>query len=119
MRLCDITAKNENILTEQKLLRTQMTPHFIFNALSVLQGMIVGKEDKKSVQCLSKFSKLLRITLENSRDKKVALHQELVALENYIELQNIEATTPYTYSIEVDDFIDPEKLMVPPILIIL
>ncbi|MGH1386967.1 histidine kinase, partial [Kordia sp.] len=49
LRLRHVKAKNKNILTEQKLLRSQMTPHFIFNALSVLQGIILNKEQKKSL----------------------------------------------------------------------
>ena len=98
--------KTHNIEIEQKLLRSQMTPHFIFNSLSVLQGMILNNEDKKSVLYLSKFSKLLRITLENSRDKMVPLHQELEAVNNYLELQNLEVSQSYQYTILVDDKID-------------
>lgn len=112
----NIKTKNENIVMEQKLLRSQMTPHFIFNSLSVLQGMILNKEDKKSVSYLSKFSKLLRITLENSRDKTVLLSKEITALENYLALQNLENET-YIYKINVDSTIDTSSLKIPPMLI--
>lgn len=111
-----IKAKNQTIATEQKLLRSQMTPHFIFNSLSVLQGMILNKEDKKSVSYLSKFSKLMRITLENSRDKLVLLSQELLAVENYLALQNLENES-YQYTISVDDTIDSDVFQIPPMLI--
>ncbi|MDG5492040.1 DUF2225 domain-containing protein [Psychroserpens sp. SPM9] len=110
-------AKTQNIAIEQKLLRSQMTPHFIFNSLSVLQGMILNKEDKKSVFYLSKFSKLLRITLENSRDKLVPLNQELEAVNNYLELQNLEDSQSYDYTILVDKNIDEEMFKIPPMLI--
>ncbi|MDH7447569.1 tetratricopeptide repeat-containing sensor histidine kinase [Aquimarina sp. 2201CG14-23] len=110
-------SKTQNIIIEQKLLRSQMTPHFIFNSLSVLQGMILNKEEKNSVSYLSKFSKLLRITLENSRDKTVSLTQELIAVQNYLELQNIEAEKSYIYSISVDDVIDSSLFKIPPMLI--
>lgn len=109
--------KTQNIAIEQKLLRSQMTPHFIFNSLSVLQGMILNKEDKKSVFYLSKFSKLLRITLENSRDKLVPLNQELEAVNNYLELQNLEASQLYDYTILVDKSIDETLFKIPPMLI--
>ncbi|RDY61966.1 tetratricopeptide repeat protein [Flagellimonas nanhaiensis] len=112
-----IKVKNQNILTEQKLLRSQMTPHFIFNSLSVLQGMILNKEEKKSVTYLSKFSKLLRIVLENSRDKLVPLIQELDAIDNYMMLQNMDADPPYNYSLVVDESIDINQLLIPPMLI--
>ena len=112
----NIKSKNLNIVTEQRLLRSQMTPHFIFNSLSVLQGMILNKEEKKSVSYLSKFSKLLRIILENSRDKTVLLCQELEAVEDYLALHNLENET-YKYEIVVEDTIDKTAFEIPPMLI--
>jgi len=108
---------NQNIVTEQKLLRSQMTPHFIFNSLSVLQGMILNKEEKKSITYLSKFSKLLRLVLENSRDKIVPLIQELDAIDNYMTLQNLDADPPFDYSLTVDENIDINLFLIPPMLI--
>lgn len=102
---------------EQKLLRSQMTPHFIFNSLSVLQGIILNKEEKKSIFYLTKFAKLLRITLENSREKTVQLKEELVAIENYITLQNINIDPPCNYTITVDENIDSSHFKIPPMLI--
>jgi len=117
LKFRNIRSKNENIVMEQKLLRSQMTPHFIFNSLSVLQGMILNKEDKMSLSYLSKFSRLLRITLENSRDKLVPLRQELLAIENYLALLNLETNNPYEYSIEVAEHIDQNRFIIPPMLI--
>lgn len=116
LKLRNSKAKTQNIITEQKLLRTQMTPHFIFNSLSVLQGMILNKEESKSMSYLSKFSKLLRITLENSRDKTVLLSQELEAVENYLSLQQIE-NEKITFQVNVDDAIETNAIKVPPMLI--
>ncbi|WP_345192272.1 tetratricopeptide repeat protein [Algibacter agarivorans] len=109
-------AKTQNVEIEQKLLRSQMTPHFIFNSLSVLQGMILNKEAKKSVNYLSKFSKLLRITLENSRDKTVSLSEELKAIQNYLTLQNLENDS-YQSTLLLEDTIDVPRFEVPPMLI--
>ena len=116
LKLRHSKAKTQNIITEQKLLRTQMTPHFIFNSLSVLQGMILNKEESKSVNYLSKFSKLLRITLENSRDKTVLLSHELEAVENYLSLQQIE-NEKITFELHVADSIETNAIKVPPMLI--
>ena len=116
LKLRNSKAKTQNIITEQKLLRTQMTPHFIFNSLSVLQGMILNKEESKSVNYLSKFSKLLRITLENSRDKTVLLSNELEAVDNYLSLQNIE-NEKINFTLNVADAIETNKTKVPPMLI--
>lgn len=109
-------SKAQNAIIEQKLLRSQMTPHFIFNSLSVLQGMILNKEEKKSVSYLSKFSKLLRIILENSRDKTVLLSQELTAIKNYLSLQNLESKL-YTYTISIANNINTALFKIPPMLI--
>lgn len=108
--------KTQHIIAEQKLLRSQMTPHFIFNSLSVLQGMILSKEEEKSVSYLSKFSKLLRITLENSRDKTVLLSQELEAVKNYLALQHIENEN-INFKLTVNDAIDSNAIKIPPMLI--
>jgi sensor histidine kinase YesM len=116
LKLRNSKEKTQNIITEQKLLRTQMTPHFIFNSLSVLQGMILNKEEVKAVSYLSKFSKLLRITLENSRDKTVLLSQELEAVDNYLSLQNIE-NEKINFKLVVDHSIQANKIKVPPMLI--
>lgn len=116
-RIDRIKSVNHGILIEQKLLRSQMTPHFIFNSLSVLQGMILNKELKKAILYLSKFSRLLRITLENSRDKIVVLDHEINALENYLIMQNLGSEIPYQYKITVDEHINKMQTMVPPMMI--
>ncbi|SFW14043.1 tetratricopeptide repeat-containing sensor histidine kinase [Cellulophaga fucicola] len=112
----NIKTAHEHIQTEQRLLRSQMTPHFIFNSLSVLQGMILNKEDKKAIIYLSKFSKLLRLILENSREKLVPLKQELKALQNYIDLQNMRGQNGFNYSLIVDEKLNNINVLVPPML---
>lgn len=117
LKLRHARAKNQNILIEQKLLRSQMTPHFIFNSLSVLQGMILNKEEDKSVKYLSEFSKLLRTVLENSRHKSVLLSNELMAIESYMTLQNLDANPPYDYNLSIDPDVNNMQLEIPPMLI--
>ncbi|WP_083629599.1 tetratricopeptide repeat-containing sensor histidine kinase [Tenacibaculum agarivorans] len=116
-KLKNIRSVNENILMEQKLLRSQMTPHFIFNCLSVLQGVILNKEIKNAVKYLSRFSKLLRITLENSRDKMVPLKKELEALQHYVVVQSLGVEKPFDYTIHKAEEIQEEEVLVPPMLI--
>jgi len=117
LKLRNEKAKTQNIVIEQKLLRSQMTPHFIFNSLSVLQGMILNKEREKSISYLSKFSKLLRTTLESSRHKVVPLSEELSAMDSYMDLQNLDVKPPYNYKLSVDSSIDKSTLKIPPMLI--
>ncbi|MBS9461950.1 tetratricopeptide repeat protein [Flagellimonas sp. 389] len=117
LKLRHVNAKNQNIVIEQKLLRSQMTPHFIFNSLSILQGMILSKDDKKSISYISKFSKLLRTILENSRQKTVSLSKELSAIESYIALQNLDTSSPYNYNLSMDLACNNDLLKIPPMLI--
>ncbi len=113
----NIKSAHENVLIEQKLLRSQMTPHFIFNSLSVLQGMILNNEDKKAVKYLSKFSKLLRLILENSREKLVPIAEELAAIQNYVDLHNMRNESSFKYTLTIDEAIKNIELLIPPMLI--
>ena len=90
-----------------------MTPHFIFNSLAVIQGMVLNKEETKASNYLSKFSKLMRLILENSRNKTVSLKDELQALTFYLDLQNIRFENRFTYTLTIDEKIDPEHLCIP------
>ena len=117
LKLKHAQTKTQNIMVEQKLLRSQMTPHFIFNSLSVLQGIILNKEDKKSVSYLSKFSKLLRTILENSRYKTVPLSDELSAIDSYMTLQNLDVDPPFEYNLTIAQGIDKAAIEIPPMLI--
>ena len=113
----NIKDAHNNVVTEQKLLRSQMTPHFIFNSLSVLQGMILNNENKKSISYISKFSKLLRLILENSREKIVPIGEELEAIKNYIDLHNMRSNVAFEYVLILDKSLDDLDIYIPPMLI--
>ncbi|MFK7747458.1 MAG: tetratricopeptide repeat protein [Kordia sp.] len=117
MKLRNVKTKAQNVVIEQKLLRSQMTPHFIFNSLSVLQGMILNKEEKAAVSYLSKFSKLLRKILENSRYKSVSLSDELAAIDSYMGLQNLDVNPPFKFTLTVAPEIDTTAMKIAPMLI--
>lgn len=105
-----------SIELEQRLLRSQMEPHFIFNTLSVLQSFIRHDEKEKSVKYLNKFARLLRINLENSRHNLVPLHQETEALENYLSLQKIRFANVFDYTINNIEEVDAD-ICIPPMLL--
>nr|NQU94148.1 histidine kinase [Bacteroidota bacterium] len=111
--------KNEHktVLLEQKLLRLQMNPHFIFNALSNILNFIDGKENAKASNYLTTFSKLLRTTLESTRQDLVPFEKEVGSLKNYLELQKLRYGNKFDYAIEVDEGIDEEDLSIPPMLV--
>lgn len=101
---------------KQKLLITQMNPHFIFNSIDNIQGLIHDKKDKDAVNYLTKFSKLTRQILENSNENYISLSEEIEMTENYLAIQQLLYTNKFKFKIEVDSEINAENIMLPPML---
>ncbi len=106
--------QHKTIDLEQKLLRAQMNPHFIFNALTAIQQFMYANHPAEAGRYLSKFAKLMRLTLENSRDEYITLQKEIQTLEHYFELQRLRFGDKFDYTILVDPELDPEEVAVPP-----
>ncbi|MBK8228389.1 MAG: histidine kinase [Flavobacteriales bacterium] len=98
------------------MLRTQMNPHFIFNALNSINSYVQENERDLASGFLTKFARLMRLVLENSRYNEVPLEQDLDALRLYIELEQVRTNGKFDYSIEVDAAIDQAETMVPPLV---
>lgn len=102
---------------EQQKLRSQMEPHFIFNTLGALQSYIRSGNLTKSVDFLDKFSRLLRLSLDNSRKTLVLLKDEVAALENYLNLQASQRDNKFDYFIEPYPGFERDNVLIPPMLI--
>ncbi|WP_343302717.1 histidine kinase [Chitinophaga niabensis] len=102
---------------QQRLLRSQMEPHFIFNTLSVLQSFIRNDEKEKAIRYLNKFAKLVRISLENARESFVPLKDEVLALQNYLGLQAMRFEGDFDYEIDVYEQYEEDELLIPPMLL--
>ena len=111
-RQLSLSRKAEEV--EQRLLRLQMNPHFIFNSLSSIQEFVLSGDEKSASRYLTKFSRLIREVLDHSRSEYISLDQEVSLLENYLSLQNLKRSVPFEYEIIVDDKIDKEELAIPP-----
>ncbi len=103
--------------SERKALRLQMNPHFVFNALDAISGFIFKNEPKEAVKYLTSFAKLMRLTLESSRQTTVPLQNELQLLKNYIALEQLRFGHSFEYAFEVDDDVDPYEVNIPPMLL--
>ena len=112
-----LKAQNRNIELEQKFLRAQLNPHFIFNALGAIQHYMMAHGPEKAASYLSKFSKLMRAILECSRSSKTSLSMELKNIRHYLDLQSLRFSKPFQYHIEVDDRIHPDQATVPSLLL--
>ncbi len=106
----------ERTVFQQKLLRSQMNPHFIFNSLASIQNAIINEEPHKASKYLARFSKLVRNILDSSVAEFIPLEEEITTIENYLELQKIRFPEKFDYSIEVDEKLDIESIHVPPML---
>jgi len=102
---------------KQRLLRSQMNPHFIFNSLTSVQNLILQKDEIKASVYLSRFSDLVRNILNNSQADLISLEEEISTVENYIELQKIRFPEKFDYIIKVDELLNPENINVPPMLV--
>lgn len=103
--------------TEMKALRSQMNPHFIFNALQSIQSFLLNHQLEETNTYLLKFAKLIRIVLENSSYKEVSLESDLKALELYMDLESLRLTHGFTYSFHIDESIDFEETTIPPLIL--
>lgn len=105
------------IRLEQKALRLQMNPHFIFNALNSIQGLIANQDDKTARYYLAKFSRLMRLTLENSRTQQIPLENEIKTLENYLSLEQFSSGDQFDYELKVNEELALEDTYIPPMMI--
>ncbi len=111
--------KNEKrILTlEQDLLRIQMNPHFIFNALNSIKLYIINNEQKNAVHYLNKFSKLIRKILDASSVKEISLSEELKTMDLYVGIENIRFSNQIKYETIIAPSINLDTIKVPPLIL--
>lgn len=101
----------------QQALSQQMNPHFIFNTLNSIQFYIFKNDSSASIRYLAKFSKLMRIILDNSQHDTISLQRELDAMELYMELESLRLKNSIEYEINVHENVDTELYQVYPLLI--
>jgi ligand-binding sensor domain-containing protein len=102
---------------EINALRSQMNPHFIFNCLNTVDSYILRNKTDEASEFLNKFSKLIRMILENSRQEFVPLIQDLKALELYIKLEQERSFPQFQYEINIDQNLNENEFFVPSMLI--
>ena len=109
-----IQSKQKAIELEQRLLRLQMNPHFIFNTLIAIQSYIYNSEPLQAGDFLAKFADLIRLILEHSRVEFVPLADELKILRTYLDLQQLRFDNKFTYTIITEEKTDTERIKIPP-----
>jgi tetratricopeptide (TPR) repeat protein len=107
----------ESLETEQQLLRAQMNPHYIFNSLSVIQGMLLSSNLALAKKYLQRFSALIRSVMDLSSKKYVSLKDELDSVKIYLELEKMRFREKLNFSIQIDDQLVFNTVKIPPMLI--
>jgi sensor histidine kinase YesM len=105
------------MLAEQRALRSQMNPHFIFNALNSIRRFILENDMDKADYYLTSFATLMRRVLDNSRQNFITLENELQTLELYLELERMRFDHSFSFYIDVDPQIDIHNWLIPPMII--
>lgn len=96
-----IEAENEQLKTELSLLKSQVNPHFLFNTLNNLYGLITQSQNQKASEVTLKLSDLMRYLLDSSKTEKVSLNEEIKFLEDYLTLEKIRLTINADVKFEV------------------
>lgn len=112
------TEFNERLAkVEMTALRAQMNPHFVFNCLNSINRFILVNQPDAASAYLTKFSRLIRLILDNSRTENVALDKEVDALRLYIEMEALRFNNRFTYTLTIDADVALEHIEVPPMLL--
>jgi tetratricopeptide (TPR) repeat protein len=106
-----------NMQLALRSLRTQMNPHFIFNALNSVNSFISDNDQLNANKYLTSFSKLMRLVMENSEHDFITLSKELEIIRLYLYLEHHRFKNQFEYSLEVDEEIDEEHTLIPPMLV--
>lgn len=113
-------SKQRRIANQQlalRSLRTQMNPHFIFNALNSVNSFISMSDERAANKFLSEFSTLMRTVMENSEHEFISLTKELEILKIYLDLEHFRFQNKFDYRLNIDSHLDTDELVIPPMII--
>lgn len=102
---------------ENVALRSQMNPHFLFNSLNAIKFFILSNQNNQAANYLNRFSKLIRLILEHSKESLIDLNNELKALKLYLEIESTRFDDSFSYNIQIDEDVNADTLLVPPLLL--
>ncbi len=109
--------QNQLLELEMQALKARMNPHFIYNAMNSIQSLVMNDEPERAVRYVGKFAKLLRQVLDNSDSALIPLDRELSSLQLYIELEALRLHVDFAYQIEVDNAIQQDEELLPPLVL--
>lgn len=102
---------------KMKALQAQMNPHFLFNCLNSIRLFYLKNETKKADAYITKFSRLLRLMLNNSRADFISLQEELDSLQLYIEFEQMRFKDKFDFNLSVHQLVNTTDIKVQPLTI--
>ncbi|TXD49870.1 tetratricopeptide repeat protein [Polaribacter sp. IC073] len=102
---------------KQDALRSQMNPHFMFNALNSIKLYIIENNQKKATAYLNKFSKLMRKILEASAIQETTLSEEIETMKLYMSIENIRFSNEIDFTIKTDASLNLASIKIPPLVL--
>lgn len=102
---------------QSRLLSSQMNPHFIFNLMNILQYYVIQSDKLKAIDFINRFSKLIRKSLDNSRQHLISLHDELEFLKLFIEIQQERLDFTFDIEFRLEPLLEENDYAIPPMLI--
>lgn len=113
----EVEFERNKLEIEQRALRAQMNPHFVFNAINSIQRYVLKKDQQTAYDYLAKFSKLIRLVLNNSLEKISTLGQELEMIELYVEIEQLRFDRSFEFEVEIGKDVDWNETPMPAMLI--
>lgn len=102
---------------EMQAMRLRLDPHFLFNALTTIPGLYASSDHASASRYVEHLSDLLRLILETSGEQEITLGQELRLTEHYLHVNASRHPGRFTWTVEVDEGIDQDRVMVPPMVL--
>jgi tetratricopeptide (TPR) repeat protein len=109
--------KNQLARAETKALRAQMNPHFIFNSLNSINSFVMDQQHELASEFLIKFSKLIRLILDNSRSETISIEKELETLKLYVLLESARFENKFKCVYHIAEDVNTSSVMIPPMLL--
>jgi ligand-binding sensor domain-containing protein len=113
----EIRRQHQVTLSELKTLRAQMNPHFLFNALNAIQGILLKNNLATTQDYLSRFGKLMRTILDHSDKATISIAEELESITNYLEIEVMRTNYQFSYTIDIAPVLDIHNTEIPAMML--
>lgn len=117
IRLKKEQKKIEELTLKLKSLRAQMNPHFMFNALNSIMYFVLDNQQNQAAKYLSKFSKLIRLTLQFSEEQEISISDEIEMISLYLDLEQTRLEESFSYVINIDKNLSIQNMYIPSMIL--